>query len=171
MVKITSAGVFLHNKNKVLLVHQTLSNMWSFPKGSKENDECNTECWKRELEEETGITYIPFHKITGSVNVSKYNITIVEMYTKNLPCPKISYPISEIDKAIWIDISKAVKMNLNNVTRTVLKDYTVEKNPYKSFESCQRVKPKNVIGEKGERRIYFTLNRQPCNLDKKLIIN
>ncbi len=133
----TSAGVFLHNGKKVLLVHQILSNMWSFPKGCKEKGECNNDCWKRELEEETGISYIPFHKVTGSIDVLKYNITIIELCTSHLPVPKV-ISNDEIDQAIWVDLDKAFKMSLNAVTKTVLRKH-FPSNPFKSFQSCQKL--------------------------------
>jgi len=132
----TSAGVFLHNGKKVLLVHQIVSNMWSFPKGCKEKGECNNDCWKRELAEETGITYIPFHKVTGSVDVLKYNITIIELCTSHLPNPRLT-PNNEIDKVLWVDLDKAFNMSLNAVTKMVLKTH-LPVDPFKSFQSCQK---------------------------------
>jgi 8-oxo-dGTP pyrophosphatase MutT (NUDIX family) len=134
----TSAGVFLHNGRKVLLVHQIVSKMWSFPKGCKEEGECNDECWKRELEEETGITYIPFHKVTGSTDVLKYNITIVELFTDNLPTPKLTLPNSEVDKVMWVDLDKVLKMDLNAVTKQVIKSHAPV-DPFRSFQSCQKM--------------------------------
>lgn len=133
---ITSAGVFLHNRQKVLLVHQIVSGMWSFPKGSKEEGEDNYQCWKRELKEETGIMKIPVHRIMGSINFLKYNITVVELNTFKLPYPKI-VKNPEIDRAIWIDISKVGNLRLNAVTRKILNSVNVS-NPFRNFESCSK---------------------------------
>lgn len=127
-------------------MHQKVSKMWSFPKGCKEEGECNDECWKRELEEETGIRYIPFHKVTGAVDVLKYNITMVELLTDHLPAVKITKDNAEIDQVAWVNIREAGKMSLNAVTRQVLKNHRPS-DPFGSFQSCRKmVRMKNSKG-------------------------
>lgn len=136
MSVITGAGVFLHNKKKVLLVYQKVSKLWSLPKGCKEKDECNDECWRRELEEETGISYLPFHKVTGNLNVLRYNITVVELFTDYLstPHPKDD----EIIEARWVSLKDALRMKLNAVTKYVLKTQSPP-DPFEHFKSCKRM--------------------------------
>lgn len=121
--------------------------MWSFPKGCKEEGECNDDCWRRELGEETGITYIPFHKVLGKVDVLRYNITLIELLTDHLPMPHISQNNEEIDKVSWVGISEAMKLDLNAVTRQVLKDHH-PKDPFNSFRSCRRL-PRTVLKSEG----------------------
>lgn len=136
-MSINRAGVFLHNGRKVLLVHQKESNMWSLPKGGKEENECNEDCWKRELFEETGIQELPPHKITANIDLLKYNITIVELFTDYTPIPKISSDNDEIDEVKWIDMKDAIKLNMNAVTKNILRKY-LPQDPFQNFRSCRK---------------------------------
>lgn len=127
---ITGAGVLLHNGRKVLLVYQRASKMWSIPKGCKEKGECNQTCWRRELAEEAGIRKIPIHRITGMYDILDYNITIAELFTDHLPFP---FPNdNEIVEAKWIELKDAVNMNVNALTRKILKLY-IPSDPFTSF--------------------------------------
>lgn len=121
------AGVFLHNENKVLLVLQRESKMWSLPKGSKNENEKVDECWKRELEEETGITYIPIHKTIEKFNILNYHITDIEILSSTLPYPKIKNYNKEIIKAIWVDINKLGKFKFNAITKPVIQNFCMKK--------------------------------------------
>lgn len=135
-MSVSGAGVFLHNGRKVLLVHQRASLLWSIPKGCKEKGECNTVCWKRELAEETGICKIPVHRITGAYNMLKYNITVVELFTDHLPFPVAND--DEIIEAKWVDLKEAMRMNINAVTRQILKLYTPSY-LFSNFHSCRKL--------------------------------
>jgi 8-oxo-dGTP pyrophosphatase MutT (NUDIX family) len=134
------AGVFLHNGRKVLLVRQKVSGMWSLPKGSKEVGECNDKCWRRELAEETGILSMPFHRVTKSVDILKYNISIVELFTDNLPLPTPLDP-DEIAESKWVSLKTVLSYNLNHVTKQTIRDNFPSDN-FASFQSCRRMTPR-----------------------------
>lgn len=132
---VTGAGVLLHNGRKVLLVHEKSSGMWGIPKGCKNPDESNCDCWKRELKEETGIESLPRHKIIKDMDVLKYNITEAQIFTDHLP---VAVPGDEIIETMWVSIKVAHKLNLNALTRSVLRANHIC-DPYQAFRSCQRM--------------------------------
>ena len=125
--EIKGAGVFLHNQHKVLLVLQRESKLWGLPKGSKNPNEPVDECWRRELQEETGITYIPLYKIIEKIRILNYSITDIEILSSTLPWPKNKIDNKEIVKAIWVDVKKIHKMKLNAVTRPIIKNFCKKK--------------------------------------------
>lgn len=132
---ITGAGVFLHNGRKVLLVHEKSSGMWGFPKGCKNPNESNCDCWKRELWEETGINCLPRHKIVRHCDILRYNITEAELHTDYLPSVKAG---EEVHTAKWVSIRDATKLHLNAITRKVLTQ-SAPRDPYRAFASCRRM--------------------------------
>ena len=113
------SGVLIHNDTKVLLVHQKISGLWSIPKGHSLPGENTGECWKRELFEETGLKYIP----SGTVHRNKhryngYSITVIRIYTKNLPPV---YPNDdEIVTVKWVNIKDVGNYPLNSVTSKII---------------------------------------------------
>lgn len=120
------SGVLIYNGNKVLLVHQRVSNLWSIPKGHSLPGERTLQCWKRELYEETGLKYIP----SGTVYKDKhkyngYSITVIRIYTKDLP--PVHPNDEEIVEARWVDVKGINKYPLNNVTSKIIYEI-IEKN-------------------------------------------
>lgn len=135
---ITGAGVFLHNKYKVLLVFQEVSQLWSFPKGCKQGNETNNECWRRELKEETGIDY-PFYTVYANTEVLRYNIASVKIGDWTLPEP---HPEDkEIVDARWVSFSDIHLYKLNAVTNKVISDWlhpVKSSDKFKNFRTCNR---------------------------------
>lgn len=72
--KVYGCILLSEKSDKILLVKGRKAQKWSFPKGHKERNECQIECAKRELYEETGIqigdqepvSYVKFNKEGGS---------------------------------------------------------------------------------------------------------
>lgn len=114
------AGVYLHNSKMVLLVHQRASNMWGFPKGCKETNECDNDCWKRELFEETGIRLVQ-HEVKKSFCTLKYNIVEIKLLTDDLPVPSLKD--NEIADAKWVSFDNVLKYKLNAVTSNIFKKH------------------------------------------------
>jgi len=118
-VERSGSGVFLHNGEMILLVHQAESNFWSFPKGGQEPDENSEDCWKRELFEETGIINLPPHRIITIYEIFSYEITVIEILSSKLPIP-IHDEVELLD-ARWIPMEDIDKYHLNSITRNILK--------------------------------------------------
>ncbi len=51
----TSNLITLNNKNEVLLVKRTDSELWSLPGGTRKRGETSEECLEREIKEELGV--------------------------------------------------------------------------------------------------------------------
>lgn len=114
------AGVIILNKlgTRILLVLGKTHNKWSFPKGSKENNESIRECALRELEEETGITKDKI-KLTNQYFIDKEYLYFIG----NLNNEKVKLEIKdkrEIKKVEWKSI-KSISTKERKQCNTSLK--------------------------------------------------
>lgn len=120
------SGVLIYNENKVLLVHQRNSNLWSIPKGHSNPGENLIDCWKRELFEETGLKYIPCGKIQPNLHYfNGYRITVIRTFAKYLP--SVHPNDVEVTEAKWVGIKEIHKYPLNGVTSKII--YEIIENP------------------------------------------
>lgn len=116
--KAPRAGCILMNTdtNKVLIVHETTSGFWGFPKGGKRRNETMIDAAIRELKEETG-------KIVDPSQVSA-----IVIYKRNkLYVIKGRFPVQctvdgrEIDKYDWATLDELGQMNISQFTRRCLR--------------------------------------------------
>ncbi len=102
--------------NKVLIVHETTSGYWGFPKGGKKRSETMIQAAIRELREETG-------KIISSSRVS----AIVSYRRHKLYVVVGSFPLQcrvdgrEIDMYDWVTLTELSNMSISGFTRRCLK--------------------------------------------------
>ena len=101
------AAVIFDNEGKILIAKRkkgkTLENYWEFPGGKVENNESETDCLKREMDEEFGV----------EINISKYLTTSKHSYdnfTINLKAylaeyRKGNFQLREHSEIRWIKIS------------------------------------------------------------------
>ena len=116
--KAPRAGCILVNTdtNKVLIVHETVSGFWGFPKGSKKRNETMIDAALRELKEETGKVADP-SRISAIITYRRNKLYVI----------KGRFPVQctvdgrEIDKYDWTTLSELDQMNISQFTRRCLR--------------------------------------------------
>lgn len=125
---ITTCGVFvINNDGRVLIVHPTLhhKDIWSIPKGQKEQGESEEETAVREVDEETGLIFNKNYLITipGYINYknkkkrlkSYYIVSDKDISNIDIICRSSFYHkgvkqrIPENDKHAWATYKQARK--------------------------------------------------------------
>lgn len=124
--KVDECGVILFspNMNEVLLVLQSASGKWGFPKGHMTKSEIDSRsyfsCAKRELMEETNIDLrIKKHTKYGTLIIGNKLFYIVELLQSNIKLNANPKDRNEIKMIKWIrreDLFNFVKRNHCNVT-------------------------------------------------------
>ena len=99
---IKCCGIILKCQDTLLMVHQTESNMWGFPKGHRRFGETNLQCALRELFEETLIRIVNSRKKTAKILYRKYIFFVYEVDH----CYKATADGKEIDACEWIDVKR-----------------------------------------------------------------
>lgn len=124
MKKVSQCGIILFNKDmkEVLLVYQTASQKWGFPKGHMTQEETYNKayynCAKRELFEETGINLRNLkHSKYGSIIIDTRLFFVIEVKQELVD----TYPLdlNEIEKIQWVkknDLNTFIKTHDCNVT-------------------------------------------------------
>ncbi|MGL4383404.1 MAG: NUDIX domain-containing protein [Bacilli bacterium] len=122
---ITARAIILQG-NKLLMIHTDTYDDYTFPGGTKEDDEAIEVTLERELREETGandlvsaqlyletIEYLPSVK-----NESKYNKRVSYFYLCHINNSFIEPQLEDYEreagyKVVWIELEKALKHNTN----------------------------------------------------------
>lgn len=117
--KSDRAGVILihghGNKSEILMIHQTKSGLWGFPKGYREPEETPIRTARRELYEETGVK-VEFMPFQIQVDAHVYFISYIDKK------PKVTIDQDEIDAHMWLKYNTAVggSLGMSNRTRKAL---------------------------------------------------
>ena len=112
--------ICVNSQNKILLVRGKRSNIWSFPKGHLKRGESQIACARRELLEETGLTF-PSKEPIGFYKFSAGSYFLFAIEDEPTPDPRDSW---EIREARWVPIEEIQHLNVNvdiSWFRTVLK--------------------------------------------------
>ncbi len=109
-----SAGAIILNKKRILLVYQTSTNTWAFPKGHIEENEELISTVKREVYEETGLTSIEIVKKLGKYTRStkkSNNITkSITMFLAISAKVEVNPILEDVNKCVWISIDQVTKL-------------------------------------------------------------
>lgn len=104
-----------HDLKKILLVHDTRSKKWGFPKGHREEIDANDlETAIRECGEETGLTVNDYIVHSESFRVSKGSQSYIFRYAvlnENSRTRIHSNSLQEISELRWIPISEILAAN------------------------------------------------------------
>jgi bis(5'-nucleosidyl)-tetraphosphatase len=107
-----SAGGILVWNCSILLVHQTATDSWSFPKGHIEGEETELEAAQREILEETGIRNSllieklgTYERPSAKSNIVRKRIT---MFLFSCELPDTSTEASDVSECRWFSPSDAI---------------------------------------------------------------
>ena len=115
------AGVAIYSNNVILLVFQKASKCWSIPKGHTNDNESSSACWRRELNEETGLKYIPCGVIhEKQLFFQGYSITTIKIHNDKLLPQVRPGDHDEIAVARWVSFDELTRLPLNGVTANVV---------------------------------------------------
>jgi len=107
--------LFSHDLKKILLVHDTRSKKWGFPKGHREEVDANDlETAVRECNEETGLSVNDYHVHNESFRVSKGSQSYIFRYAvlnENSRTHVHSNSLQEISELRWVLISELLEAN------------------------------------------------------------
>lgn len=137
-----ATGVLIYNhKNKIFLGTGNKHNyLWTIPGGHVKTGETLETCARREIKEETGyqIGYLTFATIQESIfkNDCPGKHYIFVNYFASLAGGSLMLDASEFSQGGWLTIQRALKMNLNSSTRSLI---------YRFIENQNLTKPDTVI--------------------------
>jgi len=113
MKKVNIAGgIILNNESEILLVHNELTNSWTYPKGHIKGDEDILEAAKREIIEETNIKdlklvcKLPIYERTTRQN--KNIIKVMHMFLFISKSNKTKTNTKDITNIKWVPVEKVV---------------------------------------------------------------
>jgi len=111
-----------NNKIQMLMVFQSSSKFWGFPKGHKQSNELNTEsneeCAIREAKEETGLIPNGFY--------SSFKIKNCQMFICTSWYGRIRLDTNEIEQYKWVYPSMINRMPMSNLTLAIINYITNE---------------------------------------------
>lgn len=129
MPEATVAAIILkqiNQQNKILLTHRNhypFNNMWCIPGGHIENQELVHDAIVREIKEETELDFKgTFFKYYEELfpDISIHNVVLVFIGTATGILPDST---DEVDEFLWIDIDKALNIDLAFNHNEILLDY------------------------------------------------
>jgi tRNA nucleotidyltransferase (CCA-adding enzyme) len=119
MKQTKSCGVIIFRENPLeyLLVEQSFSKLWNFPKGHMNNNETEHETALREVFEETGlkVKILEGFREIISYNESKIAHKTVVMFIGKPLSDKVIIPHDEISNFAWLNYKDAInKIKFDN---------------------------------------------------------
>lgn len=106
-----SVKVVIFFKNKILLIKNTYRKGWTFPGGGVKTNESCEEAAIREVSEEVAI-HINKMKNHGFFNSGTHKNNKTTVFSCKVKTANIKIDDLEVEKAIWVDIDKASRLQL-----------------------------------------------------------